>query len=137
MRRRSYIETHGPIGAIEELSGHTLIGYVPEFLYSPELDYLGEVAPGLDANLRSTSINVQYSAIANGTGIGVLPSFIADQDPGLTMLFPEQVDIVRSFWLVTHSDMRRLARIDAVLEWLKEAATGDLRPSIFAPGRKS
>jgi DNA-binding transcriptional LysR family regulator len=133
----SYIETHGPIGSIEELSRHTLIGYVPEFLYSPELDYLGEVAPGLDANLRSTSINVQYSAIANGTGIGVLPSFIADQDPGLTMLFPEQVDIVRSFWLVTHSDMRRLARIEAVLEWLKEAPTGSLRPSIFAPGRTS
>jgi DNA-binding transcriptional LysR family regulator len=67
----------------------------------------------------------------------VLPSFIADQDPGLTMLFPDQVDIVRSFWLVTHSDMRRLARIEAVLEWLKEAPTGSLRPSIFAPGRTS
>ena len=121
---KSYLAAHGPIGEIEALRGHALIGYVPEFLYSPELDYLGEVAPGLDATLRSTSINVQYRAIASGAGIGVLPSFIADQDPGLTMIFPDQVNILRSFWLVTHSDMRRLARIDAVLGWLKDSATG-------------
>lgn len=121
---RTYLDTHGPIGSIEELGRHALIGYVPEFLYSPELDYLGEVAPGLDAILRSTSINVQYRAVASGAGIGVLPGFIGDQDPGLIQLFPERVDIQRSFWLVTHSDMRRLARIEAVLAWLKDAATG-------------
>ena len=126
---RTYLDTHGPIRSIEELGRHALIGYVPEFLYSPELDYLGEVAPGLDAILRSTSINVQYRAVASGAGIGVLPGFIGDQDPGLIQLFPKQVDIQRSFWLVTHSDMRRLARIEAVLAWLRDAATGRAAPS--------
>jgi DNA-binding transcriptional LysR family regulator len=125
----SYLAAHGPVRSIEELGRHPLTGYVPEFLYSPELDYLGEVAPGLDASLRSTSINVQHRAIASGAGIGVLPTFIGDQDPGLAVLFPEQVDIHRSFWLVTHSDMRRLARIEAVLGWLKEAATGRTLPA--------
>ena len=121
---RTYLDTHGPIGSIEDLGRHALIGYVPEFLYSPELDYLGEVATGLDAILRSTSINVQYRAGASGAGIGVLPGFIGDQDPGLVQLFPDRIDIQRSFWLVTHSDMRRLARIEAVLAWLKDAAAG-------------
>lgn len=125
---QTYLDEHGPVSSIGELGRHALIGYVPEFLYSPELDYLGEVAPGLDASLRSTSINVQYRAIASGAGIGVLPRFIGDQDQGLAMLFPEEVDIQRSFWLVTHSDMRRLARIDAVLGWLRDAATGRAPP---------
>jgi hypothetical protein len=35
---------------------------------------------------------------------------------------PEEVEIKRSFWLVTHSDVRRLARIDAVARWLRHCA---------------
>ncbi len=33
---------------------------------------------------------------------------------------PDQVEIVRSFWLVMHGDLRKLARIAAVAQWLQE-----------------
>ena len=104
---------------IDDLRHHPLVGYVPEFIYSPELDYLSEVGAGLSAVTRSTSINVQHRLIASAAGIGVLPAFIGDRDPSLMRLLPDLVEIQRSFWLVTHSDLRRLARIEAVAAWLK------------------
>lgn len=104
-------------GALRE---HPLIGYVPEFIFSPELDYLGEVEVGLEAHLRSTSINIQHRMIAEGAGIGVLPDFIGANDARIAPVFEGEVEIVRSLWLVTHRDLRQLARIGAVSRWLQE-----------------
>src|SRR3546814_11669969 len=35
-------------GSAADLRGHVLVGYVPEFIFSPELDYLDEVEAGLE-----------------------------------------------------------------------------------------
>ncbi|EQB31439.1 LysR family transcriptional regulator [Sphingobium ummariense] len=116
----SYLAQAGTPGRTSDLKEHVLIGYVPEFIFSPELDYLDEVEAGLEASLRSTSINVQHRMIAEGAGIGVLPDFIARHDPRLVPVMPERVEITRSFWLVTHGDLKKLARIAAVGQWLQE-----------------
>tara|TARA_R110000782_G_scaffold167129_6_gene259223 strand:+ start:27105 stop:28019 length:915 start_codon:yes stop_codon:yes gene_type:complete len=116
---RTYLARNPAPTTVSELREHELVGYVPEFIFAPELDYLDEVESGLEAHLRSTSINVQYNMIAHGAGIGILPDFIAHGDERLVRLLPE-ARITRSFWLVIHADMRRVARIDAVAQWLGE-----------------
>lgn len=98
-----------------DLVGHPLIGDVPDLLYAPELDYLGEVDARLRATLRSSSIIAQSELIAAGAGYGVLPCFIGDAVPALARLLPDQVAITRTFWLVTHRDARRIARIEAFI----------------------
>ena len=118
----AYLATHGPPANIESLRQHSLISYVPEFIYAPELDYLGEIGTGLEPKLRSTSINIQHRLIAGGAGIGVLPAFIGDNDAALVPLLADQKEIRRTFWLVTHSDTRGLARIGAVVALLKGCA---------------
>jgi DNA-binding transcriptional LysR family regulator len=117
-----YLDERGVPASADELRGHSLISYVPEFIYSPELDYLSEIGAGLEPVARSTSINVQHRLVASGTGIGVLPRFIGDRDANLRPVLPDAVEIRRSFWLVTHSDVRRLARIEAVGKWLRMCA---------------
>lgn len=116
----AYLERAGRPDTPPALRDHALVGYVPEFIFSPELDYLDEVEAGLEANLRSTSINMQHRMVAEGAGIGVLPDFIAGHDPSLERLMGERIEITRSFWLVTHGDLRQLARIAAVATWLQE-----------------
>lgn len=115
-----YLAARGTPQRIEALKEHSLIGYVPEFIYSPELDYLGEIGAGLEPRLRSTSINIQHRLIAGGAGIGVLPAFIGDRDPTLVPVLAEDRQILRSFWLVAHADTRGLARIEAVIQLLKD-----------------
>ena len=63
---------------------------------------------------------MQQRMIADGAGIGVLPDFIARRDAALVPLMAGQVEITRSFWLVMHGDLRKLARIGAVADWLQE-----------------
>ena len=118
-----YLARESAPRTIDALLRHTLVGYVPDFIFSPELDYLNEIHAGVEAHLRATSINMQHRMIAGGAGIGVLPEFIAKHDPSLIRLFGDEVVITRSFWLVVHEDVRKLARIEAVVQWLRACIT--------------
>jgi DNA-binding transcriptional LysR family regulator len=116
---RDYLAVHRPIRGSSDLVDHPMIGYIPDLLYSPELSYLDEVRPGIEARLRCSSINTQYRLIASSAGVGVLPCFIGDDDPGLVRVLPE-IAITRSFWLVTHQDSRHLPRNALFVEWLSD-----------------
>lgn len=118
-----YLKRLGRPRSAADLRNHALIGYVPDFLFSPELDYLDEVLPGLEATLRSSSIGIQRRLVLEGAGIGVLPDFMAAQDAGLTRILADEVEITRSFWLVVHGDMAKLARIAAVADMIKARLT--------------
>jgi len=98
-------------------TGIPVIGYMPDILYAPELDYLGEIEPGLRATVRSSSILAQRRMIAGGAGVGVLPCFLAAGDPALVRVRPEQA-IARAFWLALHRDVAPQPRIRAFIDWL-------------------
>ena len=112
-----YLAQAAAIADVAGLRRHPLIGYIPDFLYAPELNYLDEIAPGLEPTLRSSSINAQYRLIASGAGVGVLPRFIGDSDETLAPVLPE-VSIRRAFWLSTHRDTRALDHVDRFVAWL-------------------
>lgn len=115
---RDYLARFGvPQRPADLATGHALVGYIPELVYAPELRYLDEIHPGLAATVRSSSINAQHRLVAAGTGIGVLPCFIGDDDPDLVPVLPER-RITRSFWLVMHKDTHSLARVRAFKDWL-------------------
>ena len=97
-------------------AGIPVIGYIPDILYAPELDYLGEIEPGLRANVRSSSILAQRRMIAGGAGVGVLPCFLAGDDPALVRVRPDQT-IARAFWLALHRDVAPQPRIRAFIDW--------------------
>lgn len=115
----SYLKSHGTPAMAADLSGHKLIGYVPELIYADELRYLSEISEGLEPDYASSSINIQHRMAAGGLGVCVLPLFLAHQDPQLTRIVPDFA-ITRSFWLVVHKDLRKVARVSAVTEWLGE-----------------
>ncbi len=115
---QAYLALGGmPQAPADLLKGHSLVGYIPDLLYAPELRYLDELQAGLARTLRSSSINAQHHLIAAGAGIGVLPCFMGDADPALVPVLPER-RITRSFWLVTHKDTHQLARIRAGRDWI-------------------
>ncbi len=114
---RDYLARSPSPASSADLPAHPMVGYISDLLYSPELNYMDEVRPGIEANLRCSSINTQYRLIASGAGIGVLPCFIGDRDTDLARLLPEIV-ITRSLWLVTHQDSRHLPRNTMFVEWL-------------------
>ncbi|WP_427964738.1 LysR family transcriptional regulator [Altererythrobacter sp.] len=116
----AYLEERGTPATPADLAhGHTLVSYVPDLLFAPELNYLDEFHAGLEARIRSSSINAQHRLIVEGAGIGVLPCFIAE-DAGDLVPVCASTKIRRGLWLVTHSDTQSLARVRAGKTWLAE-----------------
>jgi DNA-binding transcriptional LysR family regulator len=121
-----------PLRPQDLAEGHSLVGYIPDLIYAPELRYLDEFHPGLRPHLRSSSINAQHQLIAAGAGIGVLPCFIGDADPRILPVLPDH-PITRTFWLVTHKDTHQLARVRAAKDWLLDCV--QRHRSVLVPPR--
>ena len=128
-----YLAGCPPIRDRNDLKPCRFIGYVEDLIYAPELDYLPIVAPDLHPSLTYSSVIAQRVATAAGQGICVLPCFLAGDDPALVRVLKAEVSLIRSFWLVVHEDIRTLARVRVVMEYIaKEVA--EARP-LFLPER--
>ncbi|MBB4642031.1 LysR family transcriptional regulator [Rhizorhapis suberifaciens] len=116
---RQYLEETGGVLNRNALSAHRVIGYIPDQLYAPELDYLAELLPGLEAHLRSSSINAQHRLCHAGAGLAILPDFIGSQDGALQRVLLD-FTLHRAFWIAIHQDVRNLARVSLFNDWLTE-----------------
>jgi DNA-binding transcriptional LysR family regulator len=112
-----YLASMPPIRSPDDLRHHRFVGYIPDIVYAPELRYLDEIPTRPTPQLRSSSINAQYRMTAAGAGIGVLPCFIGNSNPGLVVVLPD-IHITRSFWLVTHRETRMFPPIRVFTNWL-------------------
>lgn len=115
---RGYLDARPPIRAPEDLFHHRIVGYIDDLIFTPELDYLDEVAKGLRAHVQSSSVVAQMNAVVAGAGVGVIHHFMAEGDERLVPVLPEQVSITRSFWLLLHADLKDVARIRAIVDFL-------------------
>jgi DNA-binding transcriptional LysR family regulator len=117
---RAYAEVHGLPRSVAELSNHTLIGYVPDLIVSPPLDYDAEFSPDWHSTFAISSALGQAEAVRAGAGIGILHTFIARTMPELV-----PVDIVapirRAYWLVYHETVRPLRRVQLVAGYITKA----------------
>lgn len=116
---KSREDWHNAQAGVLRQSAIPVVGYIPDFVYAPELRYLDEIESGLEASIRCTSINAQREMIAGGAGIGVLPCFMANQDPRLTRIMPGK-SILRSFWLAMHKDVASQPRVRTFIGWLTQ-----------------
>ncbi|WP_372838998.1 LysR family transcriptional regulator [Phaeovulum sp.] len=106
---RAYLARHPPISRIADLSGHRMIGYIPDMIFDKELDYLG--VTGVDAvGLSSNSVPVQLMALRAGAGVGIAHDFALPFAPELERILTKEVSLTRAFWLIRHADDQRSDR---------------------------
>ena len=115
---QDYLDRAKPITRPEDLHEHPVIGYIDDLIFTPELDYLDEVAKGLRAKISSSSLVTQMQAALAGVGVCVLPYYVAAQDQRLVQVLPEETSFVRSYWLIVHADLKDIARIRATMDFL-------------------
>ncbi len=99
---------------------HSFVSYIGELLHFPELDFLQHVAPGGATSVESSNLLAQLRATLAGAGLCVLPAFLAGEEKGLVRVLPEEVSLTRSLWLIVHQDLAELARIKAVVRFIKD-----------------
>lgn len=118
----SYLEHTAHSINVNNLSKHQWVSYVDNLLFTDQLSYLKELNADIKPSFQSTSITSQYSAIKSGLGIGILPCFLAEQDASLVRLCKNEIKVVRSFYLVTHPESKRISQVETVWQYLKALA---------------
>jgi DNA-binding transcriptional LysR family regulator len=116
---RAYLKTHPPIKSRQDLSDHPWVGYVEDLMWTAELDYLPQISAALVPTLRISNVISQAAALSGGAGVGVLPCFIARTDDSLVRVLAEQVELSRSYWLVSHADTRDVARVKLLADFIR------------------
>ncbi|HDZ56983.1 MAG TPA: LysR family transcriptional regulator [Pseudomonas xinjiangensis] len=119
---KDYLEQHSPIRRREDLAKHRFVSYIDDLVFSKELLFLDEIAGSDEVSLRSTSVLAQQEAIAAGAGIGILPAFSADTDSRLSLVLPEQIRFIRTFWMLMPIELKDIARMRVTWDYLREMA---------------
>lgn len=123
---KAYVTDHGRPDNVEALKRHRRIGYVEDLIFSPSLNFTGEIMRDWDASFAISSAIGQTEAVRSGAGIGILHDYIARGDDALVRLLPD-ISIRRSYWTAYHENARQLARVKTVVEFLQESVAKERR----------
>lgn len=115
-----YLARRGTPRALEDLSAHDLIGFDRE---TPVIRaYLARfpLLARRDFALRADSDLAQLAFIRAGFGIGVCQVPVAERDPALVRVLPDDFAMNLGVWIVMHEDLRTSARCRAVFDALAQ-----------------
>jgi DNA-binding transcriptional LysR family regulator len=117
---KSYLDIHGYPDSVSTLAGHRLVVMADE-QGKWEEHYqaaLPELAPGKHICLRNNASSAHFSAILNGAGIGVLPTYL--QAVGADIVPLGMMHYAYDIWLTYRADAKRAARIQQTIEWVMQ-----------------
>lgn len=87
----------------------------------PDLTWLLHMLPQARIAFRSNNRDVQAQACRAGAGLAVLPRPLGDRVPGLEIVDLGEAPPGRDVWVGYHRDLRRLARLRALLDHTLQA----------------
>jgi DNA-binding transcriptional LysR family regulator len=115
---RAYLAANPVITGAADFSRHEFVGYIEDMLFTPELNYLSTIGSGIVARLRSTNLIAQVHATLAGSGLCVVPAFIARTYDELVPVLPDTVALTRSFFMHIHEDNRKSAHVRAAAAFI-------------------
>lgn len=121
---KSYLKDNGTPETVDALKIHRRIGYVEDLIFSPSLNYIGEIMRDWNASFEISSAIGQTEAVRSGAGIGILHDYIARQHPELVRIIPG-ITIRRSYWTAFHENARQLARVRTVVQFLQDIVANE------------
>ena len=124
---RAYLEAASAIVTRQDLKKHPFIGFIEE-VFAAE-DYSDAIGADIKPRIRSTSILAQLHATLSGSGLCMLPAFVASSYPMLVPVLSEQVSVTLSFHMHIHEDHRRATHVREVAAFI--AAEVERNHSLF------
>jgi DNA-binding transcriptional LysR family regulator len=119
----------GPVRSIEDLRALRGIGYISDMIFDKELDYYALLGRSSDPALTSNSLIMQLRWCLRGSGICILPDFVAREHAELAPVLEDDIRLTRAFYLVRHQDDARVARINRMAEVIVERMRAALVPN--------
>lgn len=111
-------------GSADELSALAWVAPDESLAHLASARWTRTELPSVEPVLRCNSLNGVLAACRSGLGLAALPCFLGDQSPELVRVREPIPELTVGLWLLTHRDLRRVARIRALLDHLHEAFAG-------------
>lgn len=108
-RRGKDRNAHAWIGLDDALAG-TVIGR-----------WMSDNVPAAQIACRVDAFPTLRDAVCASMGLAVLPCYVGDATAGLMRLDKTLPEVRSALWLLTHSDIRRTARVRSVMDFLAAA----------------
>jgi DNA-binding transcriptional LysR family regulator len=115
---RQYLDAHPAINNQDDLAQQNFVSYIDDLIEMPELRFFENTIKNAHVVFRSTNVSAQYNAILDGIGLGLVHCFMAQNEERLKPVLPDQIWVDRTYWLLVHEDLRQVARVDAVCQFL-------------------
>ena len=113
-----YLERRAPIDSVDDLAQHDFVSYIEDLIEMPELRFFDNTIKHAHVVFRSTNVSAQFNAILQGIGLGLMHCFMAQREPRLQAVLSREISVERTYWLLVHEDLRHVARVDAVCQFL-------------------
>jgi DNA-binding transcriptional LysR family regulator len=118
---RSYLDAHGYPTHISELAKHRLIVMADDERRWEESyrKVFPEFSPASMVALRNNISSAHFSSVANGAGIGALPTYVQALGANLVPLqLGTSATHAHDIWLTYRADAKRIPRIGRTIEWI-------------------
>ena len=123
---QSYLTEHGRPDSPEELVSHFIVSGDESMPQITATSWLMSYAPEEAVVLRSNSAMNLFSAIKAGIGMGMLPCHIGDAEPTLEAVFPPGAALTSDLWVLTHSELRKTAAVNAFMEHMINSVSEEI-----------
>ncbi|MEM8842518.1 MAG: LysR family transcriptional regulator [Pseudomonadota bacterium] len=120
-----YVKKRGLPASEEEFIDHDFISHPAPVDQIPFERWYAENVPKERVVIVSSHQRVTNEAVLLGSGIGFLPERYARANPNLHAVVPLRPDWRAPAWLVTHVDLHRTVKVQAMLRAIKQWYAGD------------
>jgi DNA-binding transcriptional LysR family regulator len=124
---RRYLHERGLPGTMTQLARHALIGFDQETTSIRALQRRGLKLRRDDFAFRTDSHLAQLAAIRAGFGIGICQTAIAQRDPNLVRVLPNDFAFDLEVWIAMHEDLRATNPMRAIFDHLATALSDYVR----------
>jgi DNA-binding transcriptional LysR family regulator len=100
-----------------DIATHDWVGYSEGRGDLPQAQWMAAHAPAERVVLRTSHTGMLVAAVKAGLGLGVLPCYLGDAEPGLRRV-ETIAGLGQDMWILTHSDLKRTPRIRALMDFL-------------------
>lgn len=113
---QDYVARYGPLRGPHDIGHHRFIGGEKNRPYSPMDRWMNANIPDGAIVFRSSNLRAQSDALLAGIGIGFWANVPRLRE--LVQMCPPQEDWRGDLWLVTHVDLHRSTKVNAVSKFL-------------------
>ena len=116
----SYVESYGKLRGSRSFGKHRFVGASGAKLHVPMHQWLETNVPAPNIVFRASEPRSHDDAIRAGAGIGFLPINSDRENKKLVMMKSSLAELDSALWLVTHRDLNRVAKVNALTQFLVE-----------------